>query len=557
MYIQNAEKEQLSGNFNLWKAAVYIRLSKEDKNKTESDSVVTQKEIVKEYLKLHPDIDFVDFYIDDGFTGTDFDRPGFQRLKEDVVSGKVNCVIVKDLSRFARNAAGSGNYIDDLFVRHRVRFISINNGLDTMSGEMNAATRCITVGVTNVLNESVSATTSVNVRGSLNVRRNNGEFIGSFASYGYIKDPEDRHKLIVDEEAAAVVRMIFEKFVSGVSIYEITHQLNEMGLPNPSAYKKQKGMNYRHPSGKITDGMWPESSVRRILKNEMYIGNMVQGKNTKISYKIKQCVAVPKEEWYVVEGTHEAIIDTETFKKAQSLFNHNIRRSSEKDEVDLFAGFVKCADCGRAMGKKSNDNKNREYHYYRCETAKKTRRKACTNHTIRIDKMEKAVLVFLQKMVEVATEYDEMIKAINSGTKRKTKTDLLAKALENQLKNREFLERMILELYPDFKKGIISAEEYMSLKNDCNNKLAKVDEDIKLTKEKIEEQENGMENNSFIESFKKLGNIEKLTRALVVDLIEEILVHEDSRITVRLKCKDAFEQATEYIKINKDTVKTA
>ena len=131
------------------------------------------------------------------------------------------------------------------------------------------------------------------------------------------------------------------------------------------------------------------------------------------------------------------------------------------------------------------------------------------------------------------------------------------KPLENQLKNREFLERMILELYPDFKKGIISAEEYMSLKNDCNNKLAKVDEDIKLTKEKIEEQENGMENNSFVESFKKLGNIEKLTRALVVDLIEEILVHEDSRITVRLKCKDAFEQATEYIKINNDTVKTA
>lgn len=557
MYTKNAEKERLSGDFNLWKAAAYIRLSKEDKNKTESDSVVTQKEIVKEYLKLHTDIELVDFYVDDGFTGTDFDRPGFQRLKEDVISGKVNCVIVKDLSRFARNAAGSGNYIDDLFVRHRVRFISINNGLDTMSGEMNAATRCITVGVTNVLNESVSATTSVNVRGSLNVRRNNGDFIGSFASYGYLKDPEDRHKIIVDEEAAAVVRMIFEKFVSGVSIYEITHQLNEMGLPNPSAYKKQKGLNYRHPSGKITDGMWPESSVRRILKNEMYIGNMVQGKNTKISYKIKQCVAVPKEEWYVVEGTHEAIIDTETFEKAQSLFNHNIRRPSEKYEVDLFAGFVKCADCRRAMGKKSNDNKNREYHYYRCETAKKTRRKACTNHTIRIDKMETAVLVFLQKMVEVATEYDEIIRKINSGEKRKTKTDLLSKALENQLKNREFLNGMILELYPDFKKGIISAEEYMSLKNDCNNKLAKVDEDIKLTKEKIEEQENGMEDNSFVESFKKLGNIEKLTRVLVVDLIEEILVHEDSKITVRLKCRDAFEQATEYIEINKDAVKTA
>ena len=167
------------------------------------------------------------------------------------------------------------------------------------------------------------------------------------------------------------------------------------------------------------------------------------------------------------------------------------------------------------------------------------------------------MLVFLQKMVEVATEYDEIIRKINSGEKRKTKTDLLSKALENQLKNREFLNNMILDLYPDFKKGIISAEEYMSLKNDCNSKLKKLDEDIKFTKEKIEEQNNGMENNPFVESFRKLGNIEMLTRAIVVDMIEEILVHEDSKITVRLKCRDAFEQATEYIEINKDAVKTA
>lgn len=557
MYMKNAEKEQLEKNFSLWKAAAYVRLSKEDKKKVESDSIGTQKEIIKEYLKLHPDIELVDFYVDDGFTGTDFDRPGFQRLQEDVISGKVNCVIVKDLSRFARNAAGSGNYIDDFFVQHRVRFISINNGVDTTSGEMNAVTQCITVGVTNVLNESVAATTSVNVKGSLNIRRKNGDFIGSFATYGYEKNPEDKHKLIVDEEAARVVRIIFEKFISGVSIYEIAHQLNEMGLPNPSLYKKQKGFNYRHPSSKITDGLWPESSVRRILKNEIYLGNMIQGKNQKLSYKIKKCVAVPKDEWYVVEGTHEAIIDRETFEKAQALFNHNIRRSSETDEFNLFAGFVKCADCGRAMAKKSNDNPNRSYRYYRCETAKKTRRKACTNHTIRIDKMEKAVLVFLQKMVEVATEYDDIIQKINSGAKRKTNKDLLTKALEKQIKKREFLEKMILDLYPDFKKGIITAEEYMALKTDTNQKIDKLKEEIEATKEKIKEQENGMENNMFVESFKKLGNIEKLTRPLILELIDEILVHEDARITVRLKCKDAFEQATEYIEMNKNDIRTA
>lgn len=557
MYTKNTEKEQIYKELKILKTALYIRLSKEDGDKAESNSVSSQKEILKEFLKLHSELEFYDFYVDDGYSGTNFDRPGFKRLESDIISGSVKCVVVKDLSRFARNYTDAGYYIENFFVRYGVRFIAINNALDSASGNMNAVTQCITVGVTNVINESVAATTSVNVKGTLNVRRANGDFIGSFATYGYQKDPQNRHKLIVDEEAASVVRMIFEKYISGMSIIGIACELNELSIPNPSAYKKQKGLNYKHPAGKITDGMWPESSVRRILKNEIYTGNMVQGKSRKISYKIKQCVAVPKDEWYVVEGTHEAVIDKDTFEKAQSLFNKSIRKSPQKKEVDLFAGLVRCADCGRIMGKKSNKHPYGEYHYYRCETAKKTKRKVCTNHTIRIDKMEKAVLVFLQKMVEVAIEYDDMIKAINSGTKRKAKTDLLAKTLENQLKNREFLNNMILELYPDLKKGIISAKEYMSLKNDCNNKMAKLDEEIKLTKEKIEEQNNGMENNSFVESFKKLGNIETLTRAIVVEFIEEILVHEDSKITVRLKCKDAFEQVTEYVKINKDAVKTA
>ncbi len=557
MYTKNAEKEQLRKGFNILRAALYIRLSKEDGDKSESNSVLSQKEILKEYLKLHPELEFYEFYVDDGYSGTNFDRPGFKRMENDIVAGRVNCVVVKDLSRFARNYTDAGYYIENFFVRHGVRFIAINNALDSASGNMNAVTQCITVGVTNVINESVAATTSVNVKGTLNVRRANGEFIGSFASYGYLKDPENRHKLIIDEDAADVVRMIFSKYVSGMSILGITCELNEMGIPNPSAYKKLKGFNYKHPTGKITDGMWPESSVRRILKNEMYIGNMVQGKNKKLSYKIKQCVSVPKDEWYVVEGTHEAIIDKEMFEKAQSLFNRNIRKSPKKKEVDLFAGLVRCADCRRIMGKKSNEHDYGEYHYYRCETARKTRRTACTNHTIRIDKIEAAVLVFLQRMVEIATEYDEIIKTINSSPQRKNKSDFLEKSIEELIKKREFLSSMISELYPDWKRGDISREEYLSLKEDYQNKILKIDEEIRSLKEKIREFESGFEENEFIDSFKKLGNIEKLTRYLVTELIEEILVHEGGRITIRLKCRDAFEQATEYIELNKDAAKTA
>ncbi len=556
MYKNNVSSKQFHSNTDTRKTALYVRLSKEDGDKIESDSVSSQKEILKEYLKLHPELEFYDFYIDDGCTGTDFDRAAFRRLEADIIAGKIGCVIVKDLSRFARNYADSGYYIENFFVRHGVRFIAINNNVDTASTSMNAVTQCITVGVTNVINESVSATTSVNVRGTLNVRRASGKFIGSFPTYGYLKDPEDKHKLIVDEEAAEVVRMIFQKYTSGVTILGITRELNALGIPNPSAYKKLKGFNYKHPQGQKREGLWPESSVRRILKNEMYLGKMVQGKNKKISYKMKQCVAVPKEEWYVVEGTHEAIISKETFDKAQALFQLNIRESPVEKSPELFAGVVKCADCLGGMAKKSNKQNGKEYHYYRCSTVRISK-DSCTLHTIRIDKLEKAVLVFLRKMVEVATEYDEIIKVINSCPKRNGKSEMLEKTLKKLVEEREFRNNMILELYPDFKKGLISADEYMTLKTDCNDKILKIDEEIKSAKEKIKEIENGMEENSFVESFKKLGNIEKLTRPLVLELIDEILIHEGERITIRLKCRDAFEQATEYIEINRDAVKTA
>jgi len=557
MYKTNTATEQLRGIFNVRNAALYVRLSKEDGDKTESNSVLSQKEILKEFLKLHPELEFYDFYVDDGYSGTNFERPAFRRLEADIVAGKIGCVVVKDLSRFARNYTDAGYYIEDFFVRYGVRFIAINNALDSASGNMNAVTQCITVGVTNVINESVAATTSVNVKGTLNVRRANGDFIGSFATYGYMKSPENKHKLIVDEEAAGVVRMIFQKFVSGVTILGITRELNALGIPNPSSYKKQKGFNYKHPLGKIHETLWPESSVRRILKNEMYIGNMVQGKNKKLSYKIKQCVAVPREEWYVVEGTHEAIIDKETFGKAQALFNRNIRESPDEKRAELFAGVVRCADCLSGMAKKSNKQNGKEYHYYRCSTAKVTKGEACTQRSIRIDKLEDTVLVFLQKMVEIATEYDKIIKAINSGSKRKNNSNLILKAIEKNKKETEFTNEMILNLYPDWKRGDITREEYMQLKSDFQKKIEELVEENKALKEKLEEQENGMENNSFVLSFKKLGNIEKLTRPLLLEFIDEILIHEGNRITICLKCKDAFEQATEYIELNKDIVKTA
>lgn len=541
-----------------WKAALYIRLSRDDGDKLESNSVTNQREILKEYLKLHPDIEFCDFYVDDGWSGTDFDRPSFQRMMDDIYGGTVNCVIVKDLSRFCRNASEGGWYLDDIFVRLRVRFIALNNGIDTVSGNMNAATQLISVGVTNVINESVAATTSVNVRGTLNMNRKQGKFIGSFPTYGYLKDPDDHHKLIVDEETAPVVRMIFDKFISGTSIVGIAKELNTMGIPNPSAYKRLKGHNYKHPVGDRNDGLWPDSSVRRILKNEMYIGNMVQGKNTTVSYKIHQCRAVPKEDWIKVNGTHEAIIDPDTFQKAQALLGRHIRKPPEQNQVHLLAGFVRCAKCGRIMSRKTNRHTYGTYRYYRCVTNNRMKPGGCTRGSLRVDRIEDAVLTLLQKTVAACVEYEKLLEQINSSNHRKTESDNLKRLLRQQQAEREKCMRAMVDLYPDWKSGILTQQEYVTIKANLNEKLEKLDAAIQSLANTAKQYESGVDSeNAFLSGFRKYGTITELTRPMLLELVKEIRVYDENRIEIELNFRDEFAQLMEYLEMNQEAIESA
>lgn len=524
-----------------WRAALYIRLSKEDlEKKNESVSVTNQREILLEYLRQHPELELFDIYIDDGFTGTDFDRPGFMRLKADIESGLVNCVIVKDLNRFGRNYTVGGDLIDNYFARKNVRFIALNNGVDTADDHMNAATRCISIGVTNVINESYSAMTSVSIRGTLNNHRKQGKFIGAFACYGYRKNPDDNHRLIIDEEAAEVVRTIYQKFIGGMSLIGITKELNALGIPNPTLYKQQKGFNFHARDGK-NDGLWCDRTVRRILQNQMYIGNMVQGVNKTVSYKVHECKAVPKEDWIVVEHTHEPVIDRETFDKAQSLFHRHIRSSPVNKQTDLFAGLVRCADCGAVMSKKTNKLPYGTYRYYKCSTKRKQGR--CTNHTIRIDKLEQVVLTYLQKMIDLAVEYDRVMAQLQNSRKA-SESGSLQRALEAQQKEREKCLKAMLDLYPDWKANLITQEEYRLLKANLSEKIAKLDEMIeKLTQS---QNETAGQENAFVEHFKQYKNIDRLTRPMLVELIDSISVYEDNRITIKVRFLDALEQVLTF-----------
>lgn len=531
----------------LWKPALYVRLSREDGDREESDSIANQRDMLAEFAAAQDDLAAPAFYTDDGYTGTDFDRPGFRRMMDDLRAGTVDCVIVKDLSRFGRNYVGVGEYLEQVFPLLDVRFISVNDRVDSFLDPRSVNN--LVVPFKNIINDEYCRDISNKVRASLDLKRRQGKFIGSFASYGYRKDPADHSRLLVDGQAAAVVRDIFDWFVGGMSVLGIAKRLNEMGVPNPSAYKRRQGMNYRHPASDKLDGLWPDSSVRRILRNRLYTGTMVQGKNRIKSYKLHVSEAVPEADWIEVAATHEAIIPAELFERAQALFTRDTRTAPAQKEVYLFSGFLRCADCGRAMHRKTISQPYGDYHYYICSTFKKQHSGACTKHTIRSDRLEQAVLEALRHQIALAVEMDELVAEINRSSTRGHNAKRLLDERAQLEAEREHVEQMKLSLYPDWKAGDISREEYHQLKTQFEQRQAGLDGRIAAVQARIDEVQNGVdETNSFLTQFVQYRSLQKLTREAVAGLIDMIYVHEGGGITIRFKFSDAYAAAKEYIR---------
>ena len=384
-----------------WRAGLYIRLSREDGDKIESDSVSSQRAMLEKFVADNEFLNLTDYYVDDGWSGTDFERPAFKKMMSDLTAKKINCVIVKDLSRFGRNYIEAGKYLETVFPLLKVRFIAVNDMIDSVSNPQSMNT--VIVPFKNILNDEYCRDISMKVRSALDIRRRQGKFIGSFAAYGYKKCETDHNKLVIDEEAAQVVRQIFSLFLSGNSIIGIARILNGRGVLNPSEYKRGKGLNCAKGSG-----FWVDSTVRRILTNELYIGNLVQKKNQTVSYKVHLSKSVQTSERITVERTHEAIISKEDFEKVRNLLSRDTRVSPKSGRLSLFAGFVKCADCRRAMVRRTVIQPYKTYEYYICSTYRKMNSKACTKHAIRADALEEVVLTVLNKYVSVAVDYDRL-----------------------------------------------------------------------------------------------------------------------------------------------------
>ena len=530
-----------------WRLGEYIRLSKEDlkKGKDDSNSVKNQRDLLNDFYQKHiEEFESVSEYVDDGHTGTDANRENFQRLLADVMSGKINCVVVKDLSRFARNYSDAGSLIDNLFVQMGVRFISLAENVDSFTNPDSVSN--IIVPITNVMNDNYCYQTSKKIRQVFDYKRRNGQYIGAFAPYGYIKHPKDKHKLIIDPDAAETVKLIFSLFLQGTSKRAIALHLNEHGVPSPSAYKLLKGLpvstrGYDEP-------MWGGRMIHAILTNPTYTGDLAQGRSRVKSYKVHQIETVPREEWVEVAGTHEAIIDYETFDKVQALLKRDTRTSPEGRKVHLFSGFLKCADCGRAVTRCVSKN---NHVYYACSTYKNRSRTACTMHSIKHERLEAAVLFGIQYQVHLAVSYSEAIARINSAPTKKSQSFRLDELIATKEKELAKITRYKQSLYQDWKDGEITQQDYRSMKADYERQIAALSDVLeRLTAERAE-LANGVDNeHPALVAFMKYQNIDKLTREALIDLVDHIKVYENGNISVKCKFADEFRKIAEYIEIN-------
>lgn len=541
-------------NIKIYKAAIYVRLSKEDgdvsdASKAESNSISNQKELIKDFLKDKQDIVIVSERVDDGYSGVNFERPAFQLMLEDIKQGKVDCVVVKDLSRFGRNYIESGRYIEKIFPMLGVRFIAINDNYDSLTGK--SQTDEIVIPFKNLINDAYCRDISIKIRSHLDVKRRKGEFIGSFTIYGYAKDEHDHNKIVIDEYAAGVVRDIYQWKISGMSQQRIADKLNDMGVLSPAEYKKSCGIKYSANLQTKKQAIWSAVAITRILTNESYTGTLIQGKVTTPNYKVKKTVIKDEEDWVVIPNAFEAIITKEQFDMVQEILKKDTRVAPDKKSVYLFSGIAVCGDCGRQMSRKVSTVSGKKYVYYICSANKKEG--VCSSHRIREDELEKAVVTYLNSYIDELENIQHFLEFIDKLPYQEVNVKRLNMRIVQLEEDAQKYEKLKVSVYEDLKDELISKEEYISMKQEFEKRRRAALDSIAQIKIEIETlaSRNG-KHHEWIESFLANKGIEKLERNVVVELIDYIKIYEDKRIEIVFRYADNYKEILNQIRYIQD-----
>lgn len=498
------------------KAAIYCRLSEEDRNKKketdDSNSIRNQKAMLLEY-SIQQGWEVYHIYSDDNYTGADRNRPEFNRMLEDAQAHQFDIILCKSQSRFTRELELVEKYIHGLFPIWGIRFVSLIDNADT-ANKGNKKSRQIN----GLVNEWYLEEMSENIRAVLANRRKNGFHIGAFALYGYKKDPAQKGHLMIDEEAAAIVREVFTLFSQGVGKTAIARMLNARGVPNPTEYKRLHGLRYQQPKRKNST-LWKYSAISHMLTNEMYIGNMVQGKYGSVSYKTKQNKPRPKENWYRMEHTHEAIIDRGLWDRVQTLIAARAK-PFDAGTVGLFAGKARCANCGYTM----RSSKNRGKHYLQCSN-RHVAKDACIGAFIAVEKLEKIVIQELNALSQRYLDQDELERNIEFNQNLEQQRANWMNAKEKLAKQMEDHHTYVRTLYMDRVKGIVSEADYLAMADDFAKERARMESQIKEAQHHIADLDAQMlPGDQRKEIIRGYTHVEHLTREMVEILIDYITV---------------------------------
>ena len=545
---EQAHKDKV-WNFSV---ALYIRLSKEDSGKNNQNTVENQKALLEDFVKNKPDMKVVDIYIDNGFSGTNFERPAFQKMMEDGKRGKINCIIVKDLSRLGRSYLEIGNYLEKIFPFLNIRFISVTDHFDTFAATSSEDGRGLANGIEiplkNIINEVYAKDISRKVGSAIEIKKKEGRYGGGVAPYGYQKSNIVKGKYEVDEEAARVVRYIFELRLKGYGYCSIVKILNEKGIKSPSAYRYEKGIVKNE---KVKDKLWKIYAIEGMLRDEVYLGNMVRGKTHSAMYKGEKRHYVPRSEWVIVPGTHEPIVSKELFEAVQAV---NKKKAQEhKDSLEkakqnpkhdnLFKGKIFCGDCGIAMGCAAGNHNSRNYY---CSNYRQNGAMGCMKKNISARKLEKAVLEAVQMHLQIFLESRDVIQLGNSNAESEKRRTLLEQELRDLEQKEVQYQQKLSNIYLDYKESLLTVQEYFMMKDKYQEILAGIEmgrkEKALLLNEMEETCGEGQELSQAAEQY--IGQM-MVTKDMVDVLIKRIEVFANGRIHIAFRFEDEYRRLLE------------
>ena len=507
--------------------ALYIRLSKEDETEGPSQSVTNQKSLLEEFVKEHR-LAVYDTYIDDGWSGTSFDRPAFQRMIADIEAKKVNMVITKDLSRLGRDYIMTGHYMERYFPERRVRYISLLDGIDT--GVESTANDITPFRA--IMNDMYAKDISKKIKSVKRDKQRKGQFIGGKPMYGYKMHPTEKNKIVIDEEVAPIVRRIFAMALDGMSCRKIATTLNEEGVPTPATYANLPVGN----PGPYT-GLWSSERISDMLQNETYIGNMVQGRMVKISYKSKKCLRQPRENWVVVENTHEPLIDKETFQKVRLLVES--RRHTRSRTYDfLLKGIIFCHECGYPLATLNRKNAaGEERLFFVCRTYQRfTKAGVCTCHSIKEQTVNEAVLTKVRQVCQTYLNPNELLPIARQAVEDAQKADSAEAEIQSLQNKIDTMTANLDKMYMDRLAGILSDSDFQRIYLKVKSDRGQLEEKLKTLKEqqqapiKTEDQAKRL-----VQRFLDTADT---NRELLVSLIERIELSEEKEIYIKFRFRE-------------------